>query len=379
MKHESFLDHAKKFRSELRNYRDGDLLDKLRQASLETKLGLAVQAGNGDFYDSNNIPIYDPVDLFMAWLSWVQSNHHTALQWWYWVQRLSDKKLKEMAGTDNKELEEKLQKLRSMERDDYILELWESMEEGKSNYGGQITVKNKLTHWSYYQNYFFQWFLQRFNIPGALAVFKNGRKATRPFTIMAVLIVFGVAVNWICFGMLQEAWWGCLVWIFLVILLCMLYVIRRAKIPRNCAIQVMIPRLGATIGIGYLYLFSASSMVKYVLSLKWHWGVYLLISAAMIAAVWLYLAQTILRHVKPKLQYKLSLLKRGGSLMQMAVIYSAVGLHLSAPIITSGAFLDQSNSVQPKPPELLVLGSVALAIGVALQLVWEDKPVTEPI
>jgi len=65
--------------------------------------------------------------------------------------------------------------------------------------------------------------------------------------------------------------------------------------------------------------------------------------------------------------------------MQMAVIYSAVGLHLSAPIITSGAFLDQSNSVQPKPPELLVLGSVALAIGVALQLVWEDKPVTEPI
>lgn len=370
----SCLDHAKTFRSMLREAtNNSQVLEMLRNAALEQKLGLAVQTQNGNFYTDAITPRYGPdKEFFMAWLSWVQSSHSTALQWWHWMQRLDDEKLNEMAG-DDKELLKNLQELRDMERDDYVLKLWESMAEGKPNYGGQITVAERLTHWSYYQNHFFQWFLQRFNVPAALSVFKNGHKAARLYPVMTVLTIAVVTIYWTCFSMI-PLFWGVF---FVLILLVLWIVIRSLKVPLNYAAQAMLPRLGVTIGIGYLYLFSAGSLVNYVFGLNWPWIAYLLISLGLFTAVCFYLIQTIFRRVKPQLRHKRSILIRGWFLMMMAMTYSAIGLHISVPILSSCTFLGRS--VQPKPLELLVLGSVALAIGVALQLVWEDNPVTEPL
>lgn len=378
MNGDSCLSHAEKFRSairELKTAKPDNLLDMLRNATLEAKLGLALQAREGEFYDNQNKPLYgQDKEFFMAWLSWVQSAHPTALQWWYWVQRLSDNKLQKLAG-GSKELETELLRLRSMERDDYVLELWESMAEGKPNYGGQITVKERLTHWSYYQTYFFQWFLQRFNIPAALSVFEGRCITACYFPTIAILIITGVAIKWMFFPESWQAWRWCLLGIIIVLLPAFLW----RKALRRYIFQAMIPRLAVTTAIGYLFLFSAGSLVKYVFSPDLPWQVQLLICPTVIGLVWYYLAQNILRQVKPQLRYRRSVFNHSGFLMMLAAIYSAIGLHVCAPIFLSGSFLDSSTAVQPKPLALLVLASLALAIGVALQLVWEDKPVTEPL
>lgn len=110
--------------------------------------------------------------------------------------------------------------------------------------------------------------------------------------------------------------------------------------------------------------------------LRWGLGV----AIALILVVYLYMMQVLQRRVRPALSlYKTC--QRAGNLLIMGVTYSAIGLLLTSPILFHTSFVNPAEPyIYPESHMyLLIIAAIALAIGVVLQLVWEDKPVTEPL
>jgi hypothetical protein len=145
-------------------------------------------------------------------------------------------------------------------------------------------------------------------------------------------------------------------------------------------LQSLIPRMAVTTGLGYLFLFSASGLVAaiYYNPLAPVWQI--ITSLALVLFVLIYMIQVIQRRVVPRLNL-CQACQRSLHLLWLGLAYSAIGLLVSAPVLFTAIFLDGKpggNVPPPSPAALLTTAAIVLAIGVALQLVWDDKPVTEP-
>jgi hypothetical protein len=305
--------------------------------------------------------------IFHIILTWVVSDRPSALQWWHWLEAQKQKQ-------NDKCLE-------FPHRDAFVLEIWQNLNDPQKPHGAaKAQVEAMRTDWSYYQNYFFNWFMQRYNIPAAFEVF--GVRAMPGHLYpggYSAAIVAAVLFCWICFDVFGFGMcgWSCTLFIVIVIVGILFLESKIDKnIPYAYLIQVLTPRLGVMTGIGYLFLLSAKDLVQYIIKTDFQWWGQIIISSALILSVWVYLTQAIQRQVKPRISFR-NAWKRSTNLMAAAVAYSAIGLHLSAPILTSPKLL--AEKICYNTLDLLMMASLALAIGVVLQLVWEDKPVTEPL
>jgi hypothetical protein len=76
------------------------------------------------------------------------------------------------------------------------------------------------------------------------------------------------------------------------------------------------------------------------------------------------------RQVKPTPDRNETII-RAFDFLLIGVTYSVIGLFFFAQLFFGKASIS--------PVKLCLTGAIALAIGVVLQLVWDDKPVTEPL
>lgn len=340
----------------------------------QTKLILAKEALEGKCFAEGKNQFGK---LFHHWLLWMHRDHSAALRWWHWLSEQPEAECLLTLSEIGKQKGKK-ETVDLRDRDGYTIRLWHSMNEDSGvNQLAKAQVHPKITTWSYYERHFFNWFLERFNVVDARQVF-NKRWISRYIhlplsftTIVLVGVYFGFSSSQ------PSCYWSlALLCIILAFILGNVF----AWIKPVFYLQSLMPRLAVTIGIGYLFLFSASGLVTAIyynqLNLERQVG----IALALVILVLLYMVQIIQRRVQPQLKFWQSFV-RSLHLMIMAIAYSAIGLLISAPILFDPLFIGSTVCRAPAPRAgyLLITAAIALAIGVALQLVWEDKPVTEPL
>jgi hypothetical protein len=105
-----------------------------------------------------------------------------------------------------------------------------------------------------------------------------------------------------------------------------------------------------------------------------------LVCAVAIVAAHLYVMHHIARRVKPPLPF-LARARRSSHVVALGLGYAAAGLLLVAPLFFSPRFLAAPATAagSPKPPQLALVLSIALVLGLILQLAWDEKPLTEPL
>jgi hypothetical protein len=69
---------------------------------------------------------------------------------------------------------------------------------------------------------------------------------------------------------------------------------------------------------------------------------------------------------------------RSFAVVAVGIGHAAIGLTLLGPLLFDSVFLGLP-SVHPCAGQLVLTAAVALSLGVALQLVWEEKSLTEPL
>lgn len=293
------------------------------------------------------------------WLRWGQSDSPHSRKQWAFLAR--DKRL---------------------DRDRWALDLWRSIvdREGKNRFAKDILEQR--VPWSFYQQRFFGWFLGRFNVQAALAIFlPRWLAAAFHYTLSLVMVAaaFASLSAWKDNPDLPLRTFGGLL-VFLVIV-GLVFAIPRNGLPLYAYFNSLIPRLAAAVGIGYLFLFSAPHLVQMLNAYEPARHIWIAV-AALTSAAWFYLMFHIHRRVEPPLALR-ALLRRSFSVLVLAVAYSALELLVVAPILFSKPFLfgvpPKDCAVHTDLHRLALCAAIALNLGVVLQLAWDEKPLTEPL
>lgn len=340
-----------------------DPFEKLYQVEKEQKLDLARKALQGEELKCTDVNGNKFSLKVSDWLRWVQSDDPGALAWWHWIHQNKPE------GETNNPNEPSIKN-----RDEYVMALWHTINDEN---GKNLTVKEeiveKLTHWSYYQNHFFNWFLNRFDIVRAREVFSHNPFSRFVHIFLSVPILL---LLFLYFGnqLFSWCWIGALIAILLF--LCS-FTLRYENIEYY--FQSLMPRLAVTIGMGYLFILSTDKLVTLINSDVLPWYEKEIIGFALIIGVGIYMLIAIHRRGQPPMDW-MKLVRRTGDIMLLGLTYSAIGLWITEPILLE---------IQKKEPgaqnltftydALFLLAAVALAIGVLLQLVWEERPVTQPL
>jgi hypothetical protein len=313
----------------------------------------------GRFPESATIQRLDPNVVAEDWLRWSQSDDSfVQMQWSYLT-------------CQNK-----------VDRDTYVLKLWKSVAEpapaGK-NHALVKYIEEGFTPWEYYQRHFFGWFLSRFNLGAARQIFCTARFA-RSLHYLIAAIAAALTVLIINLPLrLSRSLWFFLPFGFLLIAICFVSP-KLLRMPYYAYTHSLIPRLAATMAIGYLFLASAPQLVKLIYQSPrpaWQfWTASLLLTAAALVYIVLHIARRI--HPVPRLPI---LFRRGCDLLALAIAYAAIELWPAGPILFSHSLLyeDQGGPLQVYPSKLVFCAVVALNLGVLLQLAWDEKPLTEPL
>jgi hypothetical protein len=269
-----------------------------------------------------------------------------------------------------------------IDRDDFVLRLWRSIENPKhKNNRAKGTIEEEVP-WEYYQRHFFGWFLGRFDLRAARGIFVAPWLASL-FHWSLVVIISGVSLLSLENTLSLNASLHTLGWIVgVVCLIGFASALPDPGVRFYAYFNSLIPRLGAAIGIGYLFLFSAPQLVQ-MLNVWKRPEQEVWFAAGLLTAALLYLTFHISRRVYPRLSWRL-LFTRSASILALAVAYSLLELLIAAPVLFSVPFicgLEPKNDcvVNSDLPHLLLGAAIALNLGVILQLAWDEKPLTEPL
>jgi hypothetical protein len=266
------------------------------------------------------------------------------------------------------------------DRDRYVLDLWKSIDrEGGANNDSRKQIAEEVAPWDYYRRHFFGWFLGRFNLPAARQVFSDRWFVRNLHTIFVAISL--AAVLGALWGGKWEPHLACSLNALLAVsglLLCGLACwIWRLSLPVYAFTYSLVPRLGVAVGIGYLFLSGAPHLVRAIAGSEWvDWKLYTA-SLVLVIGTFFYVPVHISRRVYPPPPWKL-LFRRSRGIVALGVGYAALELLFFAPFFFTSAFLDLAE-FQKGPPQLILCGSIALILGVILQLAWDEKPMTEPL
>jgi hypothetical protein len=265
-----------------------------------------------------------------------------------------------------------------IDRDRFLNDLLASLAEGGANHALESGVRKEMEPWDSYRKHFFAWFLRRFEFRAACRIYSR-----RPFApwlgwLLAALAVLAEGLCVRTFGLDPTP----AVVVFLGLALAVVLVRLLGGLPPEAYLRWITPRLAAAVGFGYLFLASASSVVRALLFSRWLAQHAALALVLLLAAAWAYGILHIHRRVRPGLRLP-ALLLRSADVLALAVCYAAAGLLLAAPLLFSAVFLGTSPEelrVHPVQPHHLALcAAIALNLGVVLQLAWDEKPLTEPL
>jgi hypothetical protein len=272
-------------------------------------------------------------------------------------------------------------------RDEFTLCLWKRVSPAKDteSFGDKFKeyVERTWCDWPYYEKHFFGWFLSRFDLASARAVRTGSRWAgwldpLLAFTMLALCGLLGSRLFTFKLGFVASL-------LLLAAILVLGWAWNRLpqRPPIDALVHSLVPRLGAAVGIGYLFLASAQQIVKALANLERNPWFFWTGTVTLLAAAFLYVALHISRRVHPQLPIP-HLLLRSGSVLSLAVTYTLAELLLAGPVLFSNHFLcDDPASAACNPHRqlgrLALCAAIALNLGVILQLAWDEKPLTEPL
>lgn len=267
----------------------------------------------------------------------------------------------------------------ALDRDSYVLELWHRLSRGPAS-EWRNSIENHLGKEAVeiYCTQLFSWLLGRFNLPAALALRRGVPKPTwhekvfAPCLGMAFVVAATVILGW---SLAQTGILSSRTSLFGALAFIAVFGLGKlaAQLELRSFAQMLLPRLGATVGIGYLTLALAPDLVGMIY--KAGTGLmypYLLATALGVGCLIFTMLHVDRRVSAPKLW------RRGLTVLALGIGHAATGLALFSPLLFHPSFLDLP-SVHPCPGQLILTAAVALSLGVALQLVWEEKSLTEPL
>lgn len=289
-----------------------------------------------------------------GWLRWIQSDTPLARMRWSHFVRSGNNLLKDRDGYVSKYFEKVSEKPFFLE---HVEEHW--------------------CPWEYYKNHFFYWFLNRYQIPLALTVFTPG-KGIGYFHVWGSLLILALIPGYFLFShAIPHA--------FLIFTLAIAGVIgtgvvlaRVKRLPARYLIHALVPRLAGTTAIGYLFLMSIPQFILDLYFNRFGSGIQVSAAVLLLILILVFILLHIHKRVRPELSFS-EAFPRGIQLLAVAAAYSAIGLFFMYDLL----FITIINS-KPYPlpvggSQLFLVAAISLAIGVLLQLIWEEKPVTEPL
>lgn len=264
-------------------------------------------------------------------------------------------------------------------REDYVLELWSRLTSRDGNPEWRNLIENRLGNWEIYQDFLFAWLLGRFNLSAARSL-ASGRRP-EPGEHLPYVEFLGLA-----FAMAASL----ALWITAherlsaftagagLVAAALVFGFGRwtAGVGPRPFVHLLLPRLAATVGIGYLALAAATDLMGMIY--KTGSGVFpYLLSMFLLAGCLGFTMLHVDRRVAPSLSAA-KLCGRSLTVLALGIGHATTGLALFSPLLFHPSFLDLP-SVHPCPGQLILTAAVALSLGVALQLVWEEKSLTQPL
>lgn len=327
-------------------------------------LQMAKDIHNGTVLENPGYDKSHKLSYLHEWLKFTQSESSVAgMRWEYLAGQLAQKGEEQVPN-----------------RDKFALDLWRKIvTKGTPEAELVPYVEERWSGWDFYRRHFFGWFLARFNLPAACAVHDDSWLARNLHLLWSGLVILIAAV--------ALAWTRHLNVLVLVLAIIGCATVaggyvcaRREILPCYAYFHALIPRLGAAIGIGYLFLLSAPHLVK-LLDQSWRKPFHFwLASVVLLVAAFLYIAFHISRRVHPHLRWK-HLALRSLSLWLLGFGYSALELLVMAPVLFSSDLVCGTPDchVNASADRLTLCAAIALNLGVILQLAWDEKPLTEPL
>ena len=273
------------------------------------------------------------------------------------------------------------------DRDHFVEKLWSNFETEANHDDFQALIRawDAADH---YRRSLAAWFLQRYALPSALRVAGGtppARRAAGLLLLVPTFLVTALACAVIGrFGLHLSRCWSAAVASLLCLFLLRWLVPPLRRLPFATAAGLMIPRLAATVAIGYLFLASVPDLARLLLragadpdTQRYLW----IASVAVGLALTVYLLLHVERKVVPRPRSG-ELAKRAGLVLLLGLHHATLGLLVAAPVIFNSRLLDPGGveKLPPASPAVLVVTLfLALAIGVVLETMWQDKPLTEPL
>lgn len=314
-----------------------------------------------DNYEDENMKIAITIN---EWLRFIQANTTTSLmKWAFFLKKDNDFVCKT--------------------RDEYVFNFFKKLEQ-EEKIGGQTFskyVNDNWVPWSYYQNHFFHWFLNRYNIPYARAVFWDNPLGKYIHFFIAFAIFLIVSFRYFAPSIRSQFEVFPMITGIFTSVVFVLTIYSMIKNRFVYFIHSMVPRLGATIAIGYLFLLSTPDFVAKVYDNN---GLFserfqYFASAILIAFVLSFISLNIHKRVKPPLNFP-EILACAFNIMIIGIAYALIGLLIFERILFNSVnHKTQTVLSTPCLSQLLFFCTVSLFIGVVFQLIWEEKPVTEPL
>jgi hypothetical protein len=258
--------------------------------------------------------------------------------------------------------------------DSQVVDLWKKVE-------ADCPEKDLAAgHWSviYHRVWLFEWLLRRYDVRRARSVVGGGRWAANAhlFVLAAVVAVFVVrCVGW--FGAYQTQWAALLTAVAYAAALAGLTKVFHNRLPDRLealavATHSLIPRLAGAGAVGLLFVASSEELLPVILSTKWWWLLGLL------AASYGYLLLEMARRIHP-LPRLPRLLLHGADLAATGLTHS-----LALTLLAEGALRKVLAGNGGSYPPLGWRESVSVvvfvfSIGLVVNLIWAEQPVTEPL
>jgi hypothetical protein len=255
-----------------------------------------------------------------------------------------------------------------------IAQLWSELEEAPDEDFNSI-------HWSkiYHRDWLFHWFLSRYDLRAARRVLGGGTMAAWAHVTLLVGVV-------LVFSSRRLDLLGAGGTLYSMALLAVLYLVIALGLAKSfhprltsrldafvLALQSLVPRLAGASAVGVLLLASSQELLQVVvgLALWWLWLPLLVVGG------WAYCLLEMSRHVQP--------LPPPGrlALQGVDVTVTALGHSFALALLGEGALVKVLRNGAAGPPlgwsQSLSVVVFVFVIGLIVNLIWAEQPVTEPL
>lgn len=262
------------------------------------------------------------------------------------------------------------------DRDTYVLRLWRALKSHPAHRPFRETYFDAWQVEEHYEDRLFRWFLARLDLPAALRL-HVGKPTAWSFHL--TFLVLAVGLTWARFAVFGTSAMGSPgVAAGLVALLAGAFVLlRRRSLPAGAFLQALVPRMGAAVGVGYLFLLAAPHLLAVLTRWQGPRPLQLGLGLVAVAGVWAYAVFESMARVEPAPRFRRAA-ARALPIVATGAAHALLGLALLAPLLAV-ALESTEPGLLPQLHDLLLWAVFALGLGVPLELAWGEKPMTEPL